>query len=167
MSELEFSNTVLLSLNWTLRVPWSFVAPYCVSLPFVGILHRAYGEQEGTKSLKQLHKGVWNPLCSIFPAQESHLDMSKKVRLKSTQVSTCQQLFRQYANITSIFEIIVFEGIFCEDYLECALNSKMTKKGPQIKDFLLFIHPCFICGLNILPRVQLSLSFLSPYPGTL
>lgn len=52
----------------------------CVST-LVGILHRAYGKWEGTQSLKQLHKGIWNPLCIIFPMQESHWDMSKKVNL--------------------------------------------------------------------------------------
>lgn len=36
-------------------------------------------------------------------------------------------------NITIIFEIIVFEGIFHVDYIECALNSNMTKKGTMNK----------------------------------
>lgn len=60
-------------------------------------------------------------------------------------------------NITIIFEIIAFEGIFYVDYIECALNSNMTKKELQIKDVLLFICLRFTLGLKFHPGNSICL----------
>lgn len=60
-------------------------------------------------------------------------------------------------NITIIFEIIAFEGISYVDYIECALNSNMTKKELQIKDILLFICLRFTLVLKFHPGNSICL----------